>query len=333
LPERSIPALTGRSIHCILFDLGDTLWSRSDAPAWQRLETTANLRAVALLRQYVAPQSLPALDDVALGQQLRDALHEQVGTIIRRDPKIEPNGPLTVLQVLTQWGIEGLDNATGAAIFEALRIHIHGSRQIFDDVYSTLAALQERGFLLGIVSNRIWGGSPFLEDLQILGLLKYFDPEHIAISGDLGVRKPDPAIFLHVLNALNLEPEHVVMVGDSLLADILGAQKLGIFAIWKPKPGQRELVNAHLIAQNAPTAATIGTHPVHQVHHFSGLSTGDRPADLPPGMHVTDDDYVLAKMRSHDGKLAPFMRGEIKPDLIIEHLSELLDIFTKAGEQ
>lgn len=333
MPKRSIPALSGRKIHCILFDLGDTLWARSDIPVWHQLETAANLRAVALLRQYVAPPSLPALDDVALGQQLRDALNEQVGTIIRRDPKIEPDGPLTVLQVLTQWGIEGLDNATGVAIFEALRIRIHGSRQIFDDVYSTLAALQERGFLLGIVSNRIWGGHPFLEDLQTLDLLNYFDPHHIAISGDLGIRKPDPAIFLHALNALNITSEQTAMVGDSLLADILGAQQLGIFSIWKPKPGQRELVNAHLIAQNVPTAASTSTRPVHQAHHLRALSTADRPADLPPGMHVTDDDYVLAKMRSPDGKLDPFLHGEIKPELIIEHLSELLDIFTKAGEQ
>jgi len=67
--------------------------------------------------------------------------------------------------------------------------------------------LQQRGFLLGVVTNRHYGGTPFAEDLQALGLLNYFERRHIAVSADLGMCKPNPAIFLHVLNALDVSPK------------------------------------------------------------------------------------------------------------------------------
>ena len=105
--------------------------------------------------------------------------------------------------------------------------------------YQRWQRLQQRGFLLGVVTNRQWGGKTFREDLEILGLLEYFQYQHMAISADLGVRKPHPAIFQHALNALCVAPEEAVMVGNSLRADIVGAQRSGIFTIWKPKPGMR----------------------------------------------------------------------------------------------
>ena len=98
-------------------------------------------------------------------------------------------------------------------------------------------------FNWAVVSNRHWGGKLFQEDLQTLGLLEYFDPRHMAISVDLGIRKPNPAIFLHTLNALNVPPEQAVMVGDSLLSDIVGGKMLGIFTVWKPKPSVRTQAN------------------------------------------------------------------------------------------
>ncbi len=39
---------------------------------------------------------------------------------------------------------------------------------------------------------------------------------------------------------------------------------------------------------------------------------------------------MLAQDRSRD-YLERYLRGEIQPDLIIEHLSDLLDIFVKAS--
>jgi len=331
VPDHSIQTLAGR--RCILFDLGDTLWSRKDAATWNQLEVLANHRAALLLREHAGSQSLPHLDDDTLGKRLREALDEHIRTLKRWNPEIEANGPLATLQVLQQLGIERVDIPFATVIFEALRIHIPASRPLFSDTLPTLAALRQRGFLLGVVTNRLYGGEPFQEDLRTLGLLNYFDPRHMAISGDLGVRKPNPAIFLHALKALDTAPEHAAMVGDSLNADILGAQKLGIFAIWKPKPKQVTWVKTYLTMQGTSITAYAG----HRVPFLtkppqenSSASTGTPDLASSPG-RFTEDNYAIPGIQDKGGA-GRFLRGEIGPDLVIEHLSDLLDIFLEAKE-
>ena len=151
--KKPIEPLTGRVVRCILFDLGDTLWSRGDPNTWSRLETTADQRAVALLRKHIASKFLPNLNNEELGRRLRAAFNDYVRAFIRRNRGLEANGPLAAIQTLQQWGIEGIDLDLGAAIFEALRVRIPESRPLFEDTLSTLSALQQRGFLLGVVSN------------------------------------------------------------------------------------------------------------------------------------------------------------------------------------
>jgi HAD superfamily hydrolase (TIGR01549 family) len=318
VPEKSLQSVAGRIVRCILFDLGETLWSRKDTAAWHQLEAIANQHAAALLREHVP---LPHFDDETLGARLREALDEHIRALKRWNPEIEAYGPIVVMQILQQLGIERADIPLGRAIYEALRIRIPQSRPLFSDTLPTLAALQQRGFLLGVVTNRLYGGEPFQEDLRTLGLLNYFDPRHMAISGDLGVRKPNPAIFLHALKALNVEPEHAAMVGDSLNADILGAQKLGILAIWKPKPKQIAWMKAY------------SGHQVPFSPEFHVGSDSLQPPDVvATAMRIVDADYRVPGMQSKSG-LDLYLRGEIRPDLIIEHLSDLLDIFLKVGVQ
>jgi HAD superfamily hydrolase (TIGR01509 family) len=328
LLRRLIPALTGRTVRCILFDLGDTLWSRKDLHTWQRLEYAANGRAVATLRTFAASSSLPESDDVALGKRLRKSIEKHLLTLVRQNLEIEPDGAAAVEYVLRQWGIENVNHAQCTALFESLRVRIPESRPLYDDVLPTLKELQRRGFQLGVVTNRHWGGAVFQEDLRILGLLDYFDPRYMAISCDLGIRKPNPAIFMHTLNALNIMPQEAVMVGDSLRSDILGAQLLGIFTVWKPAPALRSEVYARKIAASAITGASS-----NQPLATPGIEDEERPGDLPSGMHITDDDYVLAHIQSRAGKWDEYMQRDIKPDVRIEGLSDLLDIFVEVGEQ
>ncbi len=330
MPDKPIQALKGHNVRCILFDLGDTLWSRGDTNRWEQLEATANQRAVSLLREHVASQLPVDLDDRTLGSRLREAFTQNVRTLILRNPEIEPDGPSVVMETMLHLDLKGIDIALGDAIFEALRVRIPESRPMFEDTLSTLTVLQQRGFVLGVVTNRIWGGLPFQEDLQTLGLHNYFDLRTIAVSSDLGVRKPSPAIFFHALKAMNIAPEEAVMVGDSLSADIVGAQRLGIFAIWKPKSRVRERIKAHLHT----TRASARVRNVQQTRlepeiDPEELSAYGKPS---PGMNVTDDDYMLRPVRRSD-YVEKYLSGEIVPDLIIEHLFELLNLLTEVGVQ
>ncbi len=326
MPTTSLQALKGRTIRCVLFDLGDTLWYRRDMEVWQQVETAANQRAIALVREHVEPYRLPDQNDIVLGIRLREAFDAQTRAMIRREPGREPDVALAAQEALAQLGWGRIERELGTAIFEALRIRIPESRLLLDDAFPTLLELRRRGFLLGVVTNRLWGGPLFQEDLRALGLLDYFEPATIAISADLGVRKPNAAIFMHTLKALNVAPEQAVMVGDSLRSDIVGAQALGIFAVWKPKPRIREEIRARLVT---PGASGHSEQEPPSSRHLAE----ERPADLPPGLHITDDDYILAYTEKREQTLDASHAEEIRPDLIIENLSDLLDIFLKAGEQ
>ncbi len=64
---------------------------------------------------------------------------------------------------------------------------------------------------------------------------------HIFISEELGVAKPDPAIFRYAMEQAGVSDEKdVLMVGDSLSSDIRGGQETGMDTCWF-NPDSQEL--------------------------------------------------------------------------------------------
>jgi putative hydrolase of the HAD superfamily len=55
--------------------------------------------------------------------------------------------------------------------------------------------------------------------------------EQVFTSVEIGVRKPTPAIFQHALEALGIQPEGAVYIGDSHAADYQGATSAGLKCI------------------------------------------------------------------------------------------------------
>lgn len=311
---------TGQGIRCLLFDLGYTIWNRRHHPdLWQRAERASNLGAVSLLRQHLAGQ-LPASDDETLGERLRDTFDEHEHDMIRRDPVHEPNGPLAIERTLRDWGIERVAQELCERVFAALNVRLPDSLPLLEDAISTLEALKERGYRLGVVTNSLWGGQPFRDDLRALGLLHYFDERAIAVSADVGVRKPNSQLFWHTLQALQTQPEQAAMVGDALRTDILGAQKLGVMTVWLPRTKQREQVKQYL----ASLQHTSHPQPASPQGPTSGESGRDASAS---DTSFYDEDYMPANVQGRDGYLERFLRGEIAPDVIIERVNDLLDVF------
>lgn len=62
------------------------------------------------------------------------------------------------------------------------------------------------------------------------GIEKYFDG--IFISEEIGEKKPDKAYFDHVLRNIPERKEDILLVGDSVNADIAGAMNAGIDTCW-----------------------------------------------------------------------------------------------------
>ncbi|SDC41214.1 putative hydrolase of the HAD superfamily [Pelagirhabdus alkalitolerans] len=106
---------------------------------------------------------------------------------------------------------------------------------VYDDTFATLDELKNDYQLLMLTN-----GSPSLQrtKLKLTEELKpYF--EEIIISGEFGRGKPDPRIFEHALNRMDKQPHEVIMIGDNLNTDILGANRTGIQSIWINHHGKK----------------------------------------------------------------------------------------------
>lgn len=228
------------AIRCILFDLGGTLW-RDGAPAVvEREEWAAATRAGATLRALSAPEMI-TWEDAADGHHLQQLVLRELRAAYAAEPLREPDYAALTQDILRRLGHTRADTHWGRMIYEALRVRSVHTRILFPDVLSTLTVLWQRGYALGVVTNRAYGGPIFLDDLRQLGLLSFFDPRHIAISADLGWRKPHEAMFRHALAGLDRTTDETAMVGDQLRADVWGAAQLGMFTIWRPHVVRPEL--------------------------------------------------------------------------------------------
>ena len=80
---------------------------------------------------------------------------------------------------------------------------------------------------LVLVSNFYGNLSVVLREFGLDGLF-----EAVVESAVVGVRKPDPRIFLLGAEALGLPPSRVTAVGDSLDKDIIPAKQAGCHTVW-----------------------------------------------------------------------------------------------------
>jgi len=213
----------------VLFDLGDTLWHFPNMPPIEVIRQETVRRLFALLRSWdIDPEPF-----YFLGRDIRVAVEEATERAFWGDG-LSPDYP-----ALCQQAAAALDLRLSRAQAEALwdTWNLGGpflGRQLFPDVIDTLRWLRQRGYRLGSVTNRGYGGPRFQAELRDLGLAELF--EVVAVSCDQGYMKPHPRIFQHALEAMSLSPQETAMVGDNLRADIGGAKTLGMTAIWRRPP-------------------------------------------------------------------------------------------------
>jgi putative hydrolase of the HAD superfamily len=111
--------------------------------------------------------------------------------------------------------------------------YVEGYRRgwaLFPDAAPALKALA--GLPLGLVTN---GDSTQQRDkVSVLALDTAFDV--VLVSSEVGVPKPEPAIFLAAAQRLGVAPEACLMVGDRLDRDVAGALAAGMQAAWLQRP-------------------------------------------------------------------------------------------------
>jgi putative hydrolase of the HAD superfamily len=112
-----------------------------------------------------------------------------------------------------------------------------GVWELYPEVIDVLQQLRPR-FELAIVSN--FDGRLRII-LERLGISKYF--RHVFVSSEIGADKPDPEIFRRALKFLELQPSHVLHVGDDPERDWIAATDAGlsIFQLDREKNSLRDL--------------------------------------------------------------------------------------------
>jgi HAD superfamily hydrolase (TIGR01549 family) len=104
---------------------------------------------------------------------------------------------------------------------------------LYEDAPHTLEALRPR-YKLGLVTN---GPSrtqrPKIEQFR---LIEYLDL--LVVSEEVGVAKPDPAIFRIALEQLGVEAHEALFVGDSPEFDLRGAAAAGLPFVWMNPRGE-----------------------------------------------------------------------------------------------
>ena len=115
----------------------------------------------------------------------------------------------------------------------------------FEDTVAVLEEMKQKGYLVGVISNLRRDMDQLCSDL---GLAPYLD--FCITSAEVGVEKPDPAIFVAALARAGVGPGEAVHVGDQPRSDLVGAKGAGLHAVLLDRGGWHEDVdNCVRIAQ------------------------------------------------------------------------------------
>ncbi len=119
------------------------------------------------------------------------------------------------------------------------------------DAQDVLAALKQRDYLVGVLSNTMWPRQHHQEVFARDDLDGYLDAA--VYTSELPVAKPHTDAFVAILDALGVAPREAVFVGDRLWDDIFGAQQAGMRAIWIP----HSLVPAEQVPDDSATPDAV----------------------------------------------------------------------------
>ena len=204
-----------RAIDTVLFDLDDTLHD----------DTVAYLTAARAVADRVAvehgidPQALVDAYDAEAMRFWSSLTTEHLSHAIGDERERMWHAALRAV------GIDDRPLATRCAdAYVAARADV---LELSPGALEVLIALRERGCRLGLVTNGF--AATHHDKIDRLGLRDRMDAFFLA--DEVGMVKPDPALFSHACAVLGSAPERTAMVGDRYDRDIRGAHELGMFTV------------------------------------------------------------------------------------------------------
>ena len=130
--------------------------------------------------------------------------------------------------MLSMERLGAVDEALAETIARDFARRRRDCERLFPEALDVLPDFRRRGMPLGLVTN---GDVVFQRDkIDRHALASFFDV--IVIEGEFGAGKPDEAVYRHALATLGADAAATCMVGDNLVWDVDGAQRVGIGGIW-----------------------------------------------------------------------------------------------------
>ena len=202
-------------IEGVFFDGDETLWE------FQKLMRRALLATLEHLRQL---RPGPATRHLSVESLIQDRL------AVEADPaaaglKLEDLRRAAFVRTIARIGPP--DHDLAATLNDYYVNRRFTDVPLFADVLPVLTKLRAT-LTLGLLTNG--NGYPDRCGLRDMFAVEVFADEH-------GVKKPDGRLFEIAAGRAAIPPERLVMVGDSLTDDVVGAQNAGWRAFWLNRPG------------------------------------------------------------------------------------------------
>jgi epoxide hydrolase-like predicted phosphatase len=109
-----------------------------------------------------------------------------------------------------------------------------GEMTIHTQVVDRIGGLRDLGYRLGLITNNVREGSATWRAMVPVDELF----EVVVDSSEVGMRKPNPAIFHHALALLDVDDPATAVFLDDSPGNVVGAQRAGLHAIHVDTPDQ-----------------------------------------------------------------------------------------------
>ena len=208
----------------LFFDLDDTLWAFSENARDTFSEVYTGFRLDRYFNSFEHFYTLYKEKNAELWKLY------QAGEIEKKDlNRTRFYYPLEAVGVTD----EKLAESYSAYFFD----HISLKTKLMPDAEEVLEYLKGRGYRMFVLSNGFRNLQ--YQKMESSGLGRYFGK--VVLSDDLGVLKPNPALFRFALSATQSDLRDSLMVGDSWDADVVGARDAGMAQVYFNHVGRTDL--------------------------------------------------------------------------------------------
>jgi len=202
-------------IKAVLFDFGGTLVHPVLEPSWEIYE--------------IFRSKLERDDPILTYDDFKEMIHHY--WVEMQDEYYSSKKDISIAeyngQFLKEWGYLDKSSQRLGSFFSDLIFEyelettelIPGARELLDWLY-------KKGMPIGLITNASHNEERIRKLLQKVEIEDYF--KVILVSSVIGIRKPNPEIFLKALTMLGMKPDESVYIGDRFEYDARGAENAGM---------------------------------------------------------------------------------------------------------